>query len=433
MPAVEAPPAPAPAAPASQPAAAARTTVNVSALPKPTEPIAPAKPGSARSRLSEAMHKKFGGEESPAPKPAATPKEEPAPAERPGEETPAPETPAAEAGEDKKPAPAPAAEEGKGKKVSPWKLVDQFKERATKAEQRALELEKSVVPEAKLKELHTKMQDYEKRIQEMTEDLRFHNAEKYDPDIKKLDADQTATWNRAMKELGEITLKDPQTEQQRAVTADDLLELVKLPLGRAREISDEVFGKFSDDVMAHRKAIRELFDQRTAKLEELKKTGATRDQERQQKFQQGREQLQQFTKTTYEKANAEAATDPKHGHFFRPRDGETDADKEWNARLEKGFKLVDEAYNANSMDPRLTPEQRAEVIRKHAAVRNRAASWGAVRYENERLKKQVEKLQSDLKAYQTTTPAAGGRGGPAPKEELHGMAGLRADLRKIAH
>jgi hypothetical protein len=430
MPEVAAPPAPAaaPAAPASQPAAAARTTINVSALPRSGEAEKPAKPGSARSKISEALHKRFDTDEKPAPKPAAA-KEEAAPAERPGEE----ETPPAAAGEETTPTETPTADDGKGKKISTGKLIEMFKQRAHRAEARALELEKAVVPKAKLKELHTRMQDYENRIQEMTEDLRFHNAEKYDPDIKKLDADQTATWNRAMKELGEISLKDPTSGEQRAVTADDLLELVKLPLGRAREISDEVFGKFSDDVMAHRKAIRELFDQRSAKLEELKKTGSTREQERQQKFLQSREQLQQFTKTTYEKANQEAAADPNHGHFFRTREGQTDADKEWNARLEKGFKLVDDAYNANSMDPRLTPEQRADVIRKHAAVRNRAAAFGPLRHENERLRKQIEKLEADLKGYTSTTPSAGGRGGPAPKEELKGMDRLRAGLRELAH
>lgn len=428
-----------PAAPSSQPAIAARTTINVSELPKEAAPVAPPKPGSARERMGKSLRAKFGGEaeaEAP-PAPVTPPKTESPPRPKEAESAKHEAETDRVAGAEDAPAPAadaPAADtatatvDAKGKRVSPWKLVDQFKERATKAEARALELEKQVLPEEQRKAQSQELETLRSQVKAMADELRFHNAEQYDPDIKKADAEYQESWKRAMSELGEITLTDPETRQPRAVTSADLLELVNMPLGKAREVADAVFGNFADDVMAHRKEIRRLFEAKGAKLEELKKTGAERERQRAEQYQAQTKQLADFVKTTYEKAVSEALADEKHGHYFKPREG----DKEWNDRIEAGFKLVDRAYSENAMDPRLTPEQRTERIRRHAAVRNRAASWGALRYQNERLTKQIEALEAELKSYKTSQPPAGGRTAPATKEAPRGMAGLRASLQEIA-
>jgi len=87
--------------------------------------------------------------------------------------------------------------------------------------------------------------------------------------------------------------------------------------------------------------------------------------------------------------------------------------------LGKGFALVDEAFGKNPNDPNLTPEERASIVKKHAAVRNRAAAFGPMKYLIAQLRKKLadlEKTAGELKA--STPPAGGGTsaggGGGAP-------------------
>jgi hypothetical protein len=85
------------------------------------------------------------------------------------------------------------------------------------------------------------------------------------------------------------------------------------------------------------------------------------------------------------------------------------------------------------MDLSLTPEQRQEIIERHAAVRNRAAAFGRLRYQNEQLAKQVKDLEDRLKAYQSSTPPIGGDtpssdGG----QESSAKATVYGALRKLA-
>ena len=344
----------------------------------------------------------------------------------------APPTQGAEGEPDQPPA-APAGEAApKGeKRISPWKLLDQFKDRTTKAEARVLELEKLVPSEQQRKESAERMTAAEKRMAEMQEDLRWYNAEKYDPEILKANQEYESAWKRAITELNEITVSDANGEQ-RPMTTNDLLELVNMPLGRAREIADQLFGPFADDVMAHRKEIKRVFDAKMAKLEDLRTNGAKRDQDRQTQYRAAVEQFQNMVKTTWDKANQEAHEHPEYGAFFKPKEG----DEEWNTRLKKGFELVDTGLAINITDPRLTNEQRQELVRKHAAIRNRAASWGALRYENSRLQATIAKLEKELKGYKESAQGTGGQRAPAPNAaggRVRAFDQMVADLQKIAH
>ncbi len=426
-------------APPQKPLPAPTTTINVSQMPK-GDP-SPIRSNPKLDQMKKDLRQKFGGEQPAlppnAPKEASSPAEAPPrPGAEPAEDSPSLEETSmnTEAGSpNSEPASSPPAETapattGKdGKKVSPWKLVDQFKARATAAEARALELEKQVLPEAKRKELTESLDSYKKRVEEMEGELRYHNAEKYDPDIKAANTAYETAWKRALSELSEITVSDPASGTNRPVTDQDLVDLVNLPLGKAREIADQYFGVFADDVMAHRKEIRNLFESKSAKLKELKESGGKRDQERQTQYQTQMEGIQKQVKEIYEQANQEATSHEKFGVYFKEREGDT----EWNNRLTKGFEMVDKAFSENSMDPRLTPEQRAAIVKRHAAVRNRAASWGALRYQNEQLTAKIAALEKDLAGYSQSTPPAGGSNGNTPSSPLKGMDAIRAGLQRI--
>jgi hypothetical protein len=439
--AVAAPPADFGSKAAAVAAKAAKTTIAVSDLPKPVEPPKPPKPGTARARLYDQMQKQFGGVNTPAAGTEGKPQlagkspteDSPPTGSDPRdrgtgepEASPASGSPTAEA----PPTPAPTPDDTTpGKKLSPWKLVDQFKERATKAEARALELEKLAVPEEVIKQSKAKLEELETKVKEMTEELRYTHAEKYDPAIAKAKEDYNKSFTRAMKELKSVMVTDPVSKEPRPLTVNDLAELAFMDLGQATQVAKEVFGELAPYVMDHRNEIRRLWDGQQEALEELKKTGSAREQQRMEEMRKASEELGTFINQTYTQANKEATEDPHHGHLFKPREG----DDEWNSRLEKGFKLVDEAMASGPFDPKLTREQRTEIVRKHAAIRNRAAAFGPLRHRVEVLEKQLADAKSELSQYKETTPPAGGRTSAPVTEKKRGMVGLLDDLQKIAH
>lgn len=432
------PAAPPPAAPAKTPAGVAPPSageihVTAPAAGEGNPTVAPPKPGTAKGDMFSKLRAKAGVPDQIAP-PDKSKAPDPDPDARPGDappdNQPTDPSPDQQLG-DKKPdvSAAPPTTPEDRKKVSPWKLVDQFKERATKAEARALELEKNVIPEAKRKETEERLSSYEKRVAEMQDDLRYFNAEKYDPDIIKANAEYVGAFNRALDELSELSVTDSATGQPRALNGNDIATLISLPLGEARKIADEVFGVFADDVMAHRKEIKTLLLAKTAKLEELKKNGSERDKQRQEQFQKMNGELAGHIKTAWEAENAAVLAHEKHGKFFKPREGDAD----WNTRLERGYKLVDDAWAMNVNDPRLTKEQREMAVKKNVAVRNRAAAFEAIRLDFERLQAKYDAEHKKLEAYEKSTPGAGGTV-PASAAPVAGGAfnQFRDKLRQLA-
>ena len=131
------------------------TQIRVSQMPAPANPEIEKPKGKAFDRLRSDLAKKakpspFEPTESPEqPSSSQAPDTQPRSGSRPaaGDETegapePAANTEGAPSAETQTEAPAPTTEktavDEKGRKMSPWKLVDQFKERTTKAEARVL-------------------------------------------------------------------------------------------------------------------------------------------------------------------------------------------------------------------------------------------------------------------------------------------------------
>jgi hypothetical protein len=393
----------------------------------------PAKPGSAKASLSDALRKKFGGEDAPAARPGNEPSSKAAPSPQPPEAAPDPETAppsksgAAPSTEDQPPTGTEGPKTGKTK--LDWKLLDQFKARALKAETEALELRKQIIPEDQRKAASSEVESLRKQNAEMQEELRYVNAKKYDPEIQKAQSEYEASFRRAMYEFRDLTVSDPNNPvaPARRFTPDDMLELVNLDLRPAREVAEKVFGSFANDVMAHRKTIRDLFDAQESKLVELKKTGATRDQQRLAQRQEQMGKVSSFVKTTYESAVKEALENPQIGTWLKPKDGDT----AWNEALDKATKFVEGAYQQNALDPRHTPEQRAEIVRQHAAIRNRAIGYTPLFREFKRVTKELEATAKELAAFKKTTPSTGGREAPSQEQPAHGMDALRQAMAKI--
>jgi hypothetical protein len=309
-----------------------------------------------------------------------------------------------------------------GKKPNPWKLVEDYKGKATKAETELAELRKQLTPENDRKALEDRAAKAEARAKQLEEHMTYVDYSQTEEFKAKYVEPYDKAWKVAMAELKDIKVGDGQGGE-RDVHPNDLLTIVNAPLAKARQMADEFFGPFANDVMAHRNEIRGLYDKQAAALEEAKKTGLTKKQQETEAQKKAMGELSQVISNTWKQENEAVLKDEKYGSLFKPREG----DEHWNQRLAKGFELVDKAFSQNPADPKLTPEERASVIRRHAAVRNRAAAWGALRGEVESLSAANKALKEELAQYKGTEPPGGpGRsattGGPA------GPGGAKANM-----
>lgn len=440
----QAPAAPPPAAPKPGPTAIPQSTgvINVPGTPAPAAAATPPKPGSAKERLFDEMKKKAGGGpgqprsgEVPKPAEAPIPKtgESLTPEPKPGE-TPAAKAPDGQPAEAPKPGEAPAGEPpvaGKdGKKPSPWKLVEDYKGRLSKAEARIKELEGTQVNADERKSFEERLTKTEARNKELENYLTYVDYSQTEEFKVKYVQPYEKAWGKAMEDIKELTVDDG-AGGQRVVVPNDMLAIVNAPLAKAREMAEELFGNFANDVMAHRKEIRGLFDAQAAALEDAKKNGADKLKKMQDDHTASTKALSETVGKLWQSENAAVLADEKVGPMFKPREG----DEEYNTRLTKGFEFVDSAFAVNPADPKLTPEQRQDAVRKHVALRNRAAAYQALRFEVERLAKQLSDTQKELSQYKESEPgAAGGRTAVQPGTPVGGnaKANMFSELRKRA-
>ena len=330
--------------------------------------------------------RKKAGEETPTPPAVTSKKEAEAPAEpAPGEATqPDPELPLG----DKKP------------KVNPWKLLDEYKSARKKLEQELADVRKLVPNEKERREEMDKLQKFEARAKELEEEIRYVNYQKSQEFQEKHQKPFQRALKSAMDELKEITITN-EIGETRTVEPGDVLELVTMTMPKAREAAKNMFGDFADDVMAHRNTLKQLFDKQTSALEEARKNGEAREREQRELFERQSTEFQKFVSEAWKSANEEALQHEQYGKLFQPVEG----DDEGNERLKKGYELVDKAFAESPSDPNLTTEQRIGVIKRHAAVRHRAAAFGRLRYQNDKLAKEVSDLKTKLKQYETSTPS----------------------------
>lgn len=423
LPAADLPPPTLPPVSADQPIPASQIVPPKAAIQPPKGPAKMPEKSAAKKSLSEALGKIAKGAPMPDTEP---PKAAGADDSKAGDKVPGEGAEPPEGG--KAPAAAiPVAEDGKKGKANPWKLVDEYKARVAKTEGELAEANKRAIPKERWDEMQGKLTATEKRAQELESEIVFTNYSKSKEYKEKYETPYNSAWGRATNELKELTVDDG-NGNVRPFSAQDIVELLNLPLPKARELAVQKFGEFADDVMAHRKEIRQLFEQKQNALDEAQKTGLDREKQRREQFQQQHAALTKTVMETWEKSNKSAMEDPNVGRFLKPVEGDT----EWNDKLTAATKLADEAFNANALDPRLTPEQRQEVIEKHAAVRNRSIAYSMLRHENTRLSAQIASLEKQLKEFKASEPDRGGSVPQPANGQPKGFDRIRQGLAKIA-
>ena len=89
----------------------------------------------------------------------------------------------------------------------------------------------------------------------------------------------------------------------------------------------------------------------------------------------------------------------------------------------------------NPLNPNLTPEQRLEAVRKQTALWHRAAAFGRLTHQNQKLQSELAALKAKLKEFESVEPGKGegDRAPSAGEGRSSAWAAIRADLERRAH
>ncbi len=379
-------------------------------------------------------------------KPPAVPKPKPEP-NRPGEKTveedmdqeAKDETPPVEPKEEEQPPKKQEDEprlDEKGKKRDPWTLVNNFRKRNQELAFENDELRsKTAGANGELSgEWKSKWEAMEKRNKELEDEIGFVNYRKSKEFVETYEKPFKTAWTDAARSLAGLKVKfqrtDPDsgelTTDERDLTSDDISILAQMDPSAARM---EMKARFPEDwveVKTHIDRVRALSMAQNEALAERQGKGGEWQKQQREAYQQAMGAVQAENRKHWDEINAEHV---KKYEFLRPVEGDT----ERNEKLAKATEFVESALKASAIDPRLSPEQRREVLKKHAALRNRAIGYSVLAHENRTLKTKMAELEKSLAAYQESEPGAGeGRGRDQSGTEPSTMDAVAAGLLKYA-
>lgn len=425
--------------------ATAPATLATPVAPSPTPPPAPTLPSptsgipvtsQARFRNSETGKKTMSGlralakpppegtDTPPAtppiaagepPKPAATPPT--APKDAP--EVPKPPTPPADLS---KPATPPA---GAKPKESPWRLVETYKAKALKLEQELADFQKKAGDPKQVEAISQRAEAAERRLQELESEMRYHNYAKTTEFKEKYQEPYEKAWAKAVSEVKQLVVTG-EDGQSRPATADDLWRIITQPLGSATALAKELFGNdLGNYVMAHHYGkVRDLAEAQQEALDKARKEGNDREVQSIQASTRTRAEVLDLFEQTRQEALAKL-------DFLKEKEGDDD----WNTALAKATDYVDSTMKASVLDPKLSKEERAKLVQRHVAVRNRAIGYAMLKLETKRLKAELAERDAKLASYEKAQPG-GGEGRPAEggpgTAAAGGIAGAKARIRALA-
>lgn len=313
----------------------------------------------------------------------------------------------------------------KDKQASPWKLVDTYKKRAAALEHELAEAKKQVLDPQAAEGLTQRAERAEAALKEALEEIRYQNYAKHPEFKEKYEVPYQKAWQRAVADVTQLSVEGETGARQ--ATAEDLWEVVNLPLGAATQRAKQLFGdEMGTYVMAqHYGKVRELAEAQTEALEKARKEGG----EREKNAQEGMQKLRVEVSKTFETIRDQDIT---RRDFLQPKEG----DDEWNGRLDKAVQFVDETMKASVFNPKLTPEERNTLIAQHVAVRNRAIGYSMLKLQVKRLTADLADRDKKLAAYSGAQPGAGeGKpgGGEAPVGATPStMEAMKARIRAMA-
>lgn len=327
--------------------------------------------------------------------------------------------------------------EKKDKKLSPWRVIDDYKKTTAelKAKVEGYEKEiatlKSFKPAEVPKEIQERLTAAEAKIKEYEDDIRFTNYRKHPEYIEKYWKPYEAEFSKTMHKLEGIPVNLPDGST-RPIDAKDILNLLMMNAADAETKAREAFGDYGGTVIRRVEKLQDLFDAQNMALEDAKKNGAEREKQWREQRETEQRQVGELINNTWSAERRAATTDPKHGKYFTPVEG----DQKGNAALAKGLEFADKTFKLNPMEPGISNEERQDRVKRHVAAFYRQAAYPRMRQWLEEARAENEELKKQLDEYAESEPGqSGGTSKPAPAAPKPGenfFSGFAEKLRKKA-
>ena len=400
--------------------------------PAPTPTATPAPSPAASNPMSDSYAdlEKMLGAGSPESTEPAQPESAATDAAAPSAEKPSASSKSA-APKDKKPdssAPTAGAKkpeskpEPESKKPQPAAELRQAYE-SLKAKHKALEQEHLALKTApredpEKKTLAERLAEREKRLSDLETEIKFARYESSEEYKEKYWKPFEDAFGVARSKVASLKITDSEGVAHQA-TAEDFDKIAQIKDDdQAADLAHEMFGNKAPVVLYHRERVQELNAARLKAIEDFRKLGS----EREKQWQEQQSKTTESIGKLWQQANAEAVE--KYPQWFKPAEGEEASEE--NAILEEGFKLADAGFSDN---PNLTHEQR---VRLHSAIRNRAAGFGRVVFQNRKLEARVAELEEKLKAFEASEPGSGDGAGKQKTEDATTLEAVVSGLDAFA-
>lgn len=237
------------------------------------------------------------------------------------------------------------------------------------------------------KDLLAKLENESKRREELEKEMQFVNYEKSEEYKEKFQKPMEEAFNTAYSEIQELVMTEENGGTRKA-SIGDFNRLLGLGIQDAISQAKQWFGDAASEVLANRRRILEMDRNRKVAIDNFRKTGGEREKEFRIKQQQESNKLQNLWSSSV-KEQIE-----KFPQFFGPIEG----DQKGNELLEKGIQIADIAFSNN---PEIPIEKR---IALHATIRNKAAAFDRMAYQNKSLSDRIASLEKELEQFKASEP-----------------------------
>lgn len=316
--------------------------------------------------------------------------------------------------------PTEAKVDAKGEKLPPgrppkpsaqdtWKSLKQERDQYKRE---AEEMRSQRVPEQERTTLTQRMEQIQKRNEELENHLRFKDYERSTEFKEKYDKPYVDMLGDATTFLERIPVLDPVTQTQRAGSVQDIYSLMNMNPVEQAEAAEAMFGsRLAPRVINEVEKVRDKLIARKKALDEAESNGKQREQ---QQTEQTTRQIKAFegkVKEWYTAAEAEWNKDPDAKMFDKitREDGKelTPDEIEHNKLVDKGVELSKWV----SKHPRnaATEEEAAKIVRKQYAILKRAIHFAPLRRLYKATAKKLAAAEKELEGYRSTTPSTAGR------------------------
>jgi hypothetical protein len=306
-----------------------------------------------------------------------------------------------------------------GKLPGPWQLKEKWEKQARQYESEVVELRSKLTKLGDPDAIAKRIEAAEARAKELESEIEykaFEKSEKYDREFAK---PLQASWEAAVSTFSQLKVTEADGVTTRPATDQDLTWLAQLPEGQLDEAAEALFGKSAPRALRHVEKVRELAAASTKALADARKAGAERDTQAAAATRQAHEEVSRLWTEAL-------ASDDQSRDFLQTRED----DDEWNAALDKSRSFVESAIKGNAADPKLTSAERADLVKRKAALRGRAIGYTMRGVEIKRQAARITSLEAELASVKATQPGNGdGRGGDGSVSITHGTPQARMQDR----